>query len=451
MKSTEKAIQAILQHVEARNPHQPEFLQAVDEVVRSVMPVYLERSDWRDAKVLERITEPDRIISFRVTWEDDEGNIHLNRAWRVQFSNVLGPYKGGLRLHPTVNESVLKFLGFEQIFKNSLTELPIGGAKGGADFDPRGKSDREVMRFCQAMMDELCRHIGEDVDVPAGDIGVGSREIGYLFGHYTRVRNRWAGVLTGKDCAFGGSPIRAEATGYGCIYFCQHMLEHKGASLASQRVAISGSGNVALYAARKAIDEGARVVTLSDSDGTLVFEDGLSTDQLNEIVDLKLHARGRLSELSRKGRKIQYIKGKKPWDIPCELALPCATQNEIDEEDARQLVSNGTAIVCEGANMPVTAAAAEILKAGSVAHAPGKASNAGGVAVSAMEQSQNAMRVRWSADEVNDRLRDVMQRIHQACLNHSPATESGDPDYVSGANIAGFERVATAVAASGLR
>ncbi|XOV90708.1 MAG: NADP-specific glutamate dehydrogenase [Pseudomonadota bacterium] len=431
-----------------RNPYESEFQQAVEEIVESVMPWYLEHGDYRRASILERLTEPDRTISFRVTWEDDNGNIQTNRAWRVQFNNALGPYKGGLRFHPTVNHSVLKFLGFEQIFKNALTGLPMGGAKGGSNFDPKGKSDREVMRFCHAMMQELSRHIGEDVDVPAGDIGVGSREVSYLFGKYVQLQNRWAGVMTGKRSTYGGSAIRTEATGYGCIYFLDEMLNHHGEALDDKRVAISGSGNVAIYAAEKALELGASVVSLSDSSGMIYIKDGLTHEQLEYVKLVKEIERGRISRVADKFDTVEFHKGENPWGIDCDIALPCATQNELALSDAEKLVSNGVLAVCEGANMPTTSDAMKFLAAKKVLHAPGKASNAGGVAVSGLEQSQNSIRYSWSAEEVDGRLKQIMKDIHRRAVEHGDL--EGYTNYVHGANIAGFSKVAFAVYAYGI-
>lgn len=428
-----------------RNPHETEFHQAVEEVAESVLPWYLQHGDLRQAQILERITEPDRIISFRVTWETDSGEIRANRAWRVQFNHALGPYKGGLRFHPTVNQSILKFLGFEQIFKNSLTGLPMGGAKGGSNFNPKGKSDREVMRFCHSLMTELHRHIGEDTDVPAGDIGVGGREISYLFGQYMRLENRWSGVLTGKGLSFGGSAVRKEATGWGCVYFCEEMLKQQGESLEGKRVTVSGSGNVALYAAQKLIERKAKVLSLSDSRGLLHFPEGLSEEDWQTIRNLKEERRGALSEYTGPG---DYHEGGKPWGLPCDIAMPCATQNELDEFDARKLVEHGLLAVCEGANMPVTHEAARVLRDHSIPHAPGKASNAGGVAVSGLEQSQNAMRLSWSRAEVDQRLHGIMSEIHSRCLADGTSGPGG-VSYVTGANLAGFKKVAEAMLAYG--
>ncbi len=403
------------------------------------MPWYLEHESYQQAQILERLTEPDRVVSFRVSWQTDAGEIRANRAWRVQFSNALGPYKGGLRFHPSVDESVLKFLGFEQVLKNSLTGLPMGGAKGGSNFNPKGKSDNEVMRFCQSLMTELYHYIGEDVDVPAGDIGVGAREIGYLFGQYMRLENRWAGVLTGKGASFGGSALRTEATGYGCVYFLEHVLGQHDKVLAGQRVAVSGSGNVALYAAQKLVEKDAQVVTLSDSGGFLHFENGLTADQLAELIELKEVKRGRLSEFEDAG--VVHHPKQRPWATACDIALPCATQNEIEEEDAKALIDSGVVAVCEGANMPTTDEAARRFRDAGVLHAPGKAANAGGVAVSGLEQSQNAIRTSWTREDVDARLKEIMSDIHSRCVQDG-AGDGEVIDYVKGANIAGFRRVA---------
>jgi glutamate dehydrogenase (NADP+) len=440
-----KEYETFMRGLKRRNPHEPEFHEAVAEVVSTILPWYLQQDELRRAQILERVTEPDRIISFRVTWETDSGEIRANRAWRVQFNHALGPYKGGLRFHPSVNQSILKFLGFEQIFKNSLTGLPMGGAKGGSNFNPKGKSDREVMRFCHSLMTELYRHIGEDVDVPAGDIGVGAREVSYLFGQYMRLANRWSGVLTGKGLSFGGSAVRTEATGWGCVYFCGEMLRHHGESLAGKRVAVSGSGNVALYTAQKLIEQGAMVVTMSDSHGRLHFPEGLNVEQWGELRELKEQRRGSLSEFHGGGT---YTAGAKVWDLPCDLAMPCATQNELDAEDAAALVRNGVLAVCEGANMPVTHDAAEHFRAHRILHAPGKASNAGGVAVSGLEQTQNAMRLSWSREEVDRRLHEIMSGIHARCVADGTDAD-GRVHYIKGANLAGFKKVAAAMLAYG--
>lgn len=448
LKSVDRISRRFMAGLAKRNPNEKEYHQAVEEVVASVMPWYLEHSEYRKAQIFERMTEPDRVIIFRVTWECDDGSIRANRAWRVQFNHALGPYKGGLRFHPTVTLSVLKFLGFEQIFKNSLTGLPMGGAKGGSNFNPKGKSDREVMRFCQSLMTELHRHIGEDVDVPAGDIGVGSREISYLFGQYMRLENRWSGVLTGKGLAFGGSAVRTEATGYGCVYFCEHMLSSHDGGLKGKKVAISGSGNVAVYAAEKAIQMGAKVVTLSDSGGSIHVGAGLDEEQLAAIKDLKENRRGRISEFADKSKGVVYLANTKPWKVPCDIAMPCATQNELTRSDARMLIDNGVKAVCEGANMPTTKAAARLLRKNGILHAPGKASNAGGVAVSGLEQSQNAMRVSWTREDVDQRLQKIMSDIHDRCVEYG--MKDGKVNYVDGANIAGFKKVADAMVAYGV-
>ncbi len=430
-----------------RNPGEVEFHQAVQEFVESVMPYVLDHPEYQREQILERMTEPDRIVIFRVTWEDDTGNVRVNRAWRVQFNNSIGPYKGGLRFHHSVNQSILKFLGFEQCFKNVLTGLPMGGAKGGSNFNPKGKSDREVMRFCHSLMVELHRHIGEDTDVPAGDIGVGSREISYLFGQYKRMENRFTGVLTGKGLAFGGSLVRTEATGYGVVYFVQNMLEHIGENLNDKRCAISGSGNVAIYTAEKAIQLGGRVVTLSDSDGTVHDPDGLSEAKLAFVKDLKDRRRGRLSEYADH-YGCEYLEGERPWGVQCDLAFPCATQNEIDETDARALVAGGCRVVVEGANMPTTLTAMHLLLDSGVLFGPAKAANAGGVAVSGLEQSQNSLRISWTHDEVDQRLRTIMSGIHRQCVEWG--SENGAVNYVRGANLAGFKRIADAMVAYGI-
>ena len=432
-----------------RNSGQPEFHQAVKEFVSTVMPYVRDNPKYQQHQILERLSEPDRVVIFRVTWQDDKGNIRANRAWRVQFNNSIGPYKGGLRFHPTVTLSVLKFLGFEQIFKNSLTGLPMGGGKGGSNFNPKGKSDNEVMRFCQSMMTELCRHIGPETDVPAGDIGVGAREISYLFGQYKRIRNEFHGVLTGKGLAFGGSLIRTEATGYGCVYFCEAMLNHRGDGIKGKNVVISGSGNVATYAAEKAIASGAKVLTLSDSSGFIHDPDGIDQEKLEFVKELKEVRRGRISEYADKFSSAEFHEGQRPWSVACDVALPCATQNEISLEDAKQLIGNGVQVVCEGANMPTELDAMNQFMAAGVLFGPAKAANAGGVAVSGLEQSQNAMRISWTKEEVNDRLLKIMNDIHQKCVLHGPELSNGNVDYVSGANIAGFIKIADAMVAYG--
>ncbi|MDP8992219.1 MAG: NADP-specific glutamate dehydrogenase [Actinomycetota bacterium] len=431
-----------------RNPGETEFHQAVRELVETVMPYVLPHPEYREAQILERMTEPDRIVIFRVAWEDDAGNVRVNRAWRVQFNNAIGPYKGGLRFHPDVNQSVLKFLGFEQCFKNALTGLPMGGAKGGANFNPRGKSEREVMRFCQAMMVELHRHIGEDTDVPAGDIGVGTREISFMFGQYKRMQNRFAGILTGKGLTFGGSLVRTEATGYGCAYFAQNMLSHLGESLEGRTCALSGSGNVAIYTAEKLRQLGGRVVTLSDSDGSVYDPAGIDEEKLAFVKELKEVRRGRIREYAER-YGCEYREGQRPWGVPCDVAVPCAVQNELDDDDAKALVSNGCEAVVEGANMPCTPGAARLFRDAGVLFAPSKAANAGGVAVSGMELSQNALRISWSREEVDHRLRAIMAAIHRQCEEWGTGA-GGRVDYVKGANLAGFHRVAEAMLAYGI-
>lgn len=448
MATVEKEIERFLSGLKKINPHQPNFHHAANELVTPIMPWYLDHKKYQDAQILERLTEPDRIISFRVSWEKDNGEVAVNRGWRVQFCNAIGPYKGGLRFHPTVNEDILKFLGFEQVFKNSLTGLPMGGAKGGSNFDPKGKSDNEVMRFCQSFMIELHRYIGEDIDVPAGDIGVGPREISNLFGQYTRLANRWAGVMTGKGCSFGGSSVRVEATGFGCIYFCEHVLQELDQSLEGKKICISGSGNVALYAAEKAMAKKANVITMSDSDGFIYAKDGIANEQLEFIIDLKEKKRGRISEAAEKFDEIDFHKESKPWGVVCDIAMPCATQNEIDEKDAETLVKNNIMIVCEGANMPTTPAAAKILCNSNITHIPSKASNAGGVAVSGFEQSQNALRMGWSKEKVDEELQAIMKNIHNKCLLYGK--DKDRIDYVKGANTAGFKKVADTLLAYGV-
>ncbi len=431
-----------------RNPHEPEFHQAVREVAESVTPFILDHEEYRKAQIAERMTEPDRIIIFRVTWEDDDGNVRANRAWRVQFNNAIGPYKGGLRFHPSVNLSILKFLGFEQVFKNSLTGLPMGGAKGGANFNPKGKSDREVMRFCQSMMIELHRHIGEDTDVPAGDIGVGAREIGYLFGQYKRLANRFAGVLTGKGLSHGGSLVRTEATGYGCVYFMENMLEKMGEGIEGKVCGVSGAGNVALYTIEKLNQFGARVVTASDSDGFIHDPDGIDEEKLEWLKDLKEVRRGRIAEYVERFPSATFYPGKGPWGVKMQLAFPSATQNELDLDDARTLADNGLIALAEGANMPCTYDATRLFHERRIALGPGKAANAGGVAVSGLEQSQNIMRMSWSRQEVDRRLRQIMKNIHTRCVRYGE-DGNGYVDYRKGGNIAGFIKVADAMLAYG--
>jgi glutamate dehydrogenase (NADP+) len=431
-----------------RNPGEREFHQAVREVVETLMPFVNEHRKYKDAQILERMTEPDRIVIFRVSWEDDQGNIRANRAWRIQFNNSIGPYKGGLRFHPDVTQSVLKFLGFEQVFKNSLTGLPMGGAKGGSNFNPKGKSDREVMRFCQSLMVELHRHIGEDTDVPAGDIGVGAREISYLFGFYKRLENRFSGILTGKGLAFGGSLVRTEATGYGCVYFCENMFNHRGDSLKGKICTVSGSGNVAIYTVEKATQLGAKVVTLSDSSGFIHDPDGIDAEKLAFVKDLKEVRRGRIAEYTTAYPNATFHEKERPWSVPADVAFPCATQNELDLDDARALLSNNVQAVCEGANMPTELDAVHELVQAKVLFGPAKAANAGGVAVSGLEQSQNALRLSWSREEVDQRLRTIMHDIHEKCVERGNG--DGYINYVKGANIAGFIKVADAMLAYGV-
>ena len=442
------AVERFMNGLIRRNPNEPEFHQAVHEFAETVMPFVLDNPEYQRAQVLERMTEPDRIIIFRVCWQDDEGNIRTNRAYRVQFNNAIGPYKGGLRFHPSVNLSILKFLGFEQTFKNSLTGLPMGGAKGGSDFNPKGKSDWEVMRFCQAMMTELARHIGADVDVPAGDIGVGGREVSYLFGQYKRMNNRFTGTITGKDLSFGGSWIRTEATGYGCVYFVQNMLAHRDDALEGKTCVVSGAGNVATYTAEKAHQLGARVVTLSDSGGFVHDPAGLDQEKIDWVKELKTERRGRISEYVDRFDGATYHAGEKPWGVPCDVAFPSATQNELDADDAATLVKNGVIAVGEGANMPSTREAMQLFQAEGVLFGPSKAANAGGVAVSGLEQSQNALRLSWDRSEVYERLKGIMANIHDTCVRYGENPD-GSVDYVRGANLGGFVKVGNAMVAQG--
>lgn len=441
-------LSCFIKGLKKRNPHEPEFQQAVREVAETVFPYIQANPKYRKARILERLTEPDRIITFRVTWEDDEGNVRVNRAFRVQFNNAIGPYKGGLRFDPSVNVSILKFLGFEQIFKNSLTGLPMGGAKGGSNFNPKGKSDREVMRFCQSLMTEMHRYIGANTDVPAGDIGVGAREISYLFGQYKRLRNEWTGSLTGKGLSFGGSLVRKEATGYGCVYFTENILKRLDHSIAGKKVAISGSGNVAIYAAEKVIELGGKVLTLSDSGGFIHDPDGITMEKLAIIKEIKEVKRERISAYLEQVPTAEYHPGESPWSIAVDIALPCATQNELHLEDAKALVANGVFAVSEGANMPTDADAVEYFLEHGVHFAPGKAANAGGVAVSGLEQSQNALRISWSREEVDEKLKKIMREIHERCVEHGTLA-NGSVNYVQGANIAGFIKVADAMLAYG--
>lgn len=441
-------LQSFVTTVKDRNPGEREFVQAVTEVAESVIPFINKRPEYYESRIMQRMAEPDRIIIFRVAWEDDNGTIRLNRGYRVQFNNAIGPYKGGLRFDPSVSLSVLKFLGFEQVFKNSLTTLPMGGAKGGSDFNPKGKSDREVMRFCQSFMTALQDQIGKNMDIPAGDIGVGAREISYLFGQHKRLTRRFTGVLTGKGLAFGGSLIRAEATGYGCVYFAEQMLKTKNMDIAGRTALVSGSGNVATYTAEKLISLGAKVLTLSDRGGLLHFPDGLTRQQLEQIMDGKTMMRKTLAELAPSVGG-EYIAGVKPWQIPGDMAFPSATQNEVSKEDAITLVKNGCILLAEGANMPTTAEGVDVLEEANVLYGPGKAANAGGVAVSGLEITQNTMRMSWSTEEVDAKLQDIMSTIHEQCLMHGH-DDRGKHSYVRGANIAGFIKVADAMIAQGI-
>ena len=442
-------IDAFLDLVKERNGHEPEFLQAVQEVAETVIPYIVNNDIYHGKNILLRMVEPERLISFRISWVDDAGEIQVNRGYRVQMNSAIGPYKGGLRFHPTVNASILKFLAFEQVFKNSLTTLPMGGGKGGSDFDPKGKSDNEIMRFCHAFMSELFRHIGPNTDVPAGDIGVGGREIGFMFGMYKKLNNEFTGVLTGKGASWGGSLIRPEATGYGTVYFADNMLKLKNDSFAGKRIVISGSGNVAQYAAEKAIELGATVLTLSDSGGYILDEDGINTEKLEFVMDLKNVKRGRISEYVDKYPNAKFVAGGRPWSVKCDIALPCATQNELNGDEAKQLIENGCICVAEGANMPSTPEAVHEFQKAKILFAPGKASNAGGVATSGLEMSQNSLRLSWSREEVNARLKDIMEDIHDSCVKYGK-NEDGSIDYISGANIAGFVKVADAMLAQGV-
>ena len=437
------------QSVVSRNPNESEFHQAVKEVAFSIWDFVKANPQSAKEGVLQRLTEPERTVIFRVPWTDDSGNVQVNRGFRVEFSSAIGPYKGGLRFHPTVNLSILKFLGFEQILKNSLTSLPMGGGKGGSDFDPKGKSDSEVMRFCQSFMTELSRHIGPDTDVPAGDIGVGGREIGYMFGQYKRLRNEFTGVLTGKGYNWGGSLIRPEATGYGLVYLIKEMLGTKGDSLTGKVVTISGSGNVALFACEKATSFGAKVVTVSDSSGYVYDKDGIDSEKLAFLMDLKFVRRGRITEYATKYPSVTFYKGEKPWKVKCDVALPSATQNELDGDDAKALVNNGVVAVGEGANMPSTPEAIEHFLKNKILYAPGKAANAGGVAVSGLEMSQNSTRMQWTREEVDNKLHGIMLNIHKSCQKYG-ADSTGYIDYVKGANVAGFVKVADAMIAQGV-
>jgi len=434
--------------VNRRNPGQPEFVQAVQEVAQDIFEFIADKEDYHQQQILRRIAEPDRIVSFRVCWEDDNGNVRVQRGWRVQNNNAIGPYKGGIRFHPSVTESVLKFLAFEQTFKNALTGLPMGGGKGGSNFNPKGKSVREIMRFCQSFMTELYRHIGADIDVPAGDIGVGGREIGYMFGQYKRITNQFTGVLTGKGLEYGGSMIRPEATGYGAVYFLDNMLKHKGLEIAGKTAVVSGSGNVATHAAEKLVQLGAKPVTLSDSGGFIHDPDGFTQEKIDWVKAHKTHRRGRIEDYAKEFTGAAFHAGKTPWDVPCDVALPCATQNELPVDGARALIANGCIAVSEGANMPTTLDGVHAFKDAKILFAPGKAANAGGVAVSGLEMSQNSERRSWKVEELQLMLRDIMDGIHGRCLEYG--ARDGHVDYVKGANIAGFKKVADAMLAFGV-
>ncbi len=447
-KNSKSFVDDFMTYVRSKDPGQPEFHQAVHEVVESLADFLMDNPRYLHVKVLERMTEAERIIQFRVPWTDDRGNIHINRGYRVEMNSAIGPYKGGLRFHPTVNQGILKFLAFEQVLKNSLTSLPMGGGKGGSDFDPKNKSDNEVMRFCQSFMTELSRHIGPYTDVPAGDIGVGGREIGFLFGQYKRLRNEFSGVLTGKGVEWGGSLIRPEATGYGTVYFAEEMMQTKGESFAGKTVAISGSGNVAQYACEKVIELGGKVVTLSDSGGTIHDPNGINTEKLAYVMELKNVHRGRIREYAEKFG-VKYMDRQRPWSVKCDVALPCATENEINEMDAKTLTSNGCKVVAEGANMPSTEEAVHHFLEAKILYGPGKAANAGGVAVSGLEMTQNSMRLAWSREEVDTKLHSIMRNIHSMCIQYGK-DKGNFTNYVKGANIAGFVKVANSMMAQGL-
>ena len=442
-------IDGFMEEVKTRNGHEPEFIQAVQEVAETVIPYIARKKIYSGKNILLRMVEPERLISFRVSWIDDKDQIHVNRGYRIQMNSAIGPYKGGLRFHPSVNASILKFLAFEQVFKNSLTTLPMGGGKGGSDFDPKGKSDEEVMRFCHAFMTELARHIGPNTDVPAGDIGVGAREIGFLFGMYKKMRNEFTGVLTGKGLSWGGSKIRPEGTGYGTVYFAQSMLKTQNEDFEGKTVAISGSGNVAQFAAEKVIQLGGKVVTLSDSGGYIYDEEGIDKKKLAYVMDLKNNKRGRISEYAKKYKSAKFSKDGKVWDVKCDIALPCATQNELDGKSAKTLVKNRCMCVAEGANMPSTPEAIHEFQKAQILFAPGKASNAGGVATSGLEMSQNSLRISWTREEVDERLKDIMEDIHDSCIEYGKE-KGGYCNYVKGANIAGFVKVADAMLAQGV-
>ena len=444
-----QSINNFIEAVAKKNPNEPEFLQAVKEVAETVIPFIEKNKKYEGKMLLERMVEPERVIMFRVTWVDDAGNTHVNRGYRIQMNSAIGPYKGGLRFHPSVNLSILKFLAFEQTFKNSLTTLPMGGGKGGSDFDPKGKSDNEIMKFCQSFMTELSKHIGADTDVPAGDIGVGGREVGYMFGQYKRLRNEFTGVLTGKGISFGGSLIRPEATGYGDVYFAQSMLQTKGDSFTGKTVVVSGSGNVAQYAAQKATQLGGKVVAMSDSSGYIYDADGIDAEKLAFVMEIKNVNYSRISDYVTKYPSAKFVANKRPWEVKCDIALPCATQNELNEEEAKALVANGCMCVAEGANMPCTPEAVTVFQNAKILFAPGKASNAGGVATSGLEMSQNSLRLSWTSEEVDERLKNIMLNIHASCVKYG-SEENGYVDYVKGANIAGFVKVADAMLAQGI-
>ena len=443
-----KIVENFISEIDKKNSYEPEFMQAVKEIAENVLPYIVSKDIYHGKNILMRMVEPERVLMFRVNWVDDNGEIQVNRGYRVQMNSAIGPYKGGLRFHPTVNLSILKFLALEQVFKNSLTTLPMGAGKGGSDFDPKGKSDGEVMRFCQSFMTELYRYIGPNTDVPAGDIGVGGREIGYMFGQYKKLKKEFTGVLTGKGLSWGGSLIRPEATGYGTVYFAENMLNHVSNTIEGKTVIISGSGNVAQYAAEKCIQLSAKVISMSDSSGTIYDSDGIDTEKLNFIMDLKNIKRGRINEYIKKYPNAVFFKNKTPWEIKCDIALPCATQNELNEDDAKNLVKNGCICVSEGANMPCEPNAIKIFKLNKILYAPGKASNAGGVAVSGLEMAQNSLRYSWSREEVDSKLKEIMKDIHNSCLIHGQ--EKNYVNYEKGANIAGFIKVADAMLAQGV-
>ena len=444
----DKNLERFLNEISVRNSHEPEFMQAVREVSETVIPYIVSNKIYHGKNILMRMVEPERVLMFRVNWVDDSGEIRVNRGYRVQMNSAIGPYKGGLRFHPSVNLSILKFLAFEQVFKNSLTTLPMGGGKGGSDFDPKGKSNGEIMRFCQSFMTELFRYIGPNTDIPAGDIGVGGREIGFMFGQYKKLKKEFTGVLTGKGLSWGGSLIRPEATGYGTVYFAENMLNHINQSVSKKTVVISGSGNVAQFAAEKCIQLSAKVVTLSDSSGFIYDKEGINSEKLNHIMDLKNNKRVRISEYLNKYPKAKFYKNKTPWNVPCDIALPCATQNELNKNDAEDLIENGCICISEGANMPCTPDAITVFRKNKVLYAPGKASNAGGVAVSGLEMAQNSLRYSWTREEVDNKLKDIILDIHNSCITHGK--EKKYINYEKGANIAGFIKVADAMIAQGV-